>query len=97
MSELVKIVIPKIEDGGPLPALGTKVFIGGDEVKDITALDVRFRPDETVVAEITLFDRVASGFPVGEVPDIWALPFMSEESFFQAAKRYGYEVEKKKP
>lgn len=66
---------------------GTRITTqDGREIDGVRRAVVEFAPGDLVTAEIT-----ASV----DVDEIWALPFMSEESFIAAADRYGYEIRKK--
>lgn len=83
MNDRVKIKPPDAGEFAQLGA-GTKMTVNGVTF-DAFRATVTFAPDEIVSAEITV--------PV-EIEEVWALPFMSEESFLKAADRYGYRVEK---
>ena len=83
--ELVKIVPP--EPVGKLHAgRDTKLLTeNGDELPFVSRCVVTFEPESIVTAELTM--AVAC-------EEVWALAFMSEASFLEAAKRYGYQVRK---
>lgn len=85
MTGLLRIV-PGASDGEPVLGVGAKVFNGDREVGGIARIVVTIAPDELVRAELTAMPTF---------DEIWAEPFMSEESFLAAAERYGYEVRKK--
>lgn len=88
MVGFVRICVPPVSEG-PQSAVGTTVYTeSGAEIKGITSINVRLSPDAAIIAELDM------GVLVDLPDDVWAIPFMSEESFLQAAKHYGYEVKK---
>lgn len=83
MSDVLRVVPP--EPGRP--GSYTKLMdASGNEVHGVSRVTVTFAVDEIVTAEITAHPAV---------DEIWAHPIMSEASFLEAARRYGYEVRKK--
>ena len=83
----IKIIPPKPrEDGNGAIGYDTKIYSEGHEVHGITGLNVEIDPDSLIRARITV---------QAQLDEVWALPFMSEESFLAAAERYGYEVKKR--
>lgn len=84
---LVRVKPPAQPLGGaPTTGIGTQVFTeNGDPVTGVQSVSVHFRVDEVVTAEITV---------AAQMEEVWAQPFMSEESFLDAAQRYGYTVQK---
>lgn len=80
---MIKITSPL---GVDYTAMGTKFTTAdGIEIGGITSASVIFKPDAFVQAEITV---------MASIDEVWAEPFMSEASFLEAAKRYGYTVSK---
>lgn len=85
--QAVHIVPAKTPEGKVGGGFGTKIFTGdGEELNCVLAATVRIEPGSFIEAEMTV---------VAHMEEVWALPFMSEESFLAAAERYGYEVKKK--
>jgi len=83
--ELVKIVPPE-KVGKLQPGHSTKLVTeSGEELAFVSRCVVTFEPESLVTAELTM--AVAC-------EEVWALAVMSEASFLEAAKRYGYRVEK---
>ena len=83
----IRIVPPKPrEDGKGALGTPTKVYSEGHEVHGVTGLDIAISPDSIITATVTMH---------AQLEEVWALPFMSEESFLAAAERYGYEVKKR--
>jgi hypothetical protein len=77
----IRIVTPPTGQG-----LGTTVWWGDEEVKGVISVELdRIDVDSLVTATLHLH----VGFT-----EIWAFPFMSEDNFLAAAKRYGYTVTK---
>lgn len=74
------------EDGKIISGVGTKVYSDGREVKGVQCISVKICADSFTEVELTVS---------ADLEETWALPFMSEESFLAAAKRYGYEVKKR--
>lgn len=84
---MILIAPPPIDGNKAQSAIGTTFFTeSGEEITGVISAKVTFSAEEIVTAEITVS---------AHMNEVWALPFMSEESFLAAAKRYGYEVTKK--
>lgn len=83
---MIKVIPPKLSDKrdpyGSSVALET---VNGEPLDHVKSVSVHYRLNEVVTAEITV---------AAHMEEVWALPFMSEQSFLDAAKRYGYKVEK---
>lgn len=80
---MIKITPPK--DPNNL-GIGTTVFDAkGNPINGVCDIKIIIKPDRLVTAEVTM---------IASLEDVWAHPFMSEPSFLDAAKRYGYEVKK---
>lgn len=83
---MIRIIPPKAEDGRVPLGIGTRILnADGSEIEGITRVSLSFSPDEVVEAEVTV---------LADAAEAWALPFMSEQAFLEAAQRYGYRVEK---
>lgn len=82
---LVKVVPP--ENTGKLQSgHSTKLLTeSGEELPHVSRCVITLEPKSVVTAEVTM--AVAC-------EEVWALAIMSEASFLEAAKRYGYTVEK---
>lgn len=79
-------IVPPSKDGKLHSGLGTQIYTqDGQELKGVTSITVHIQPNEFVTAELAV---------LAHLEEVWALPFMSEESFLAAARRYGYTVEK---
>lgn len=72
----------KLKSDGALVSVITE---DGSEVQGVSGVDICIRPGQAVIAEMTV---------LAALDDVWAQPFMSEQSFLEAAKRYGYRVTK---
>lgn len=80
---MIKIIPPK---GPNNLGVGTVVFDDkGSAIGGVRDIKVIIKPDNLMIAEVTM---------IASLEDVWAHPFMSESSFLDAAKRYGYEVKK---
>lgn len=67
-------------------AVGTVIETAdGVPIHGVTEINVRFRADAPIEAEVSVR---------ADLDEVWALPWMSEESFLRAAERYSYRVEK---
>ncbi|MEM7778196.1 MAG: hypothetical protein AAF732_21640 [Pseudomonadota bacterium] len=77
---MIKITPPKGFGSGASTKLTNEE---GDPIKGVRSVIVKLDPENIVTAEVTVS---------AQMEEVWALPFMSEESFFEAAKRYGYVV-----
>lgn len=85
MTDPVYIIPPKPMKGHGTLGTGTKILDTAGRLLAVTRATVTFDPNEYVMAELTV---------LANVEEVWAYPFMSEDSFLEAAKRYGYKVEK---
>lgn len=84
---MIKIVPPEANNDKLCTGRNTVVLNqSGEEIEGITGIKLDFRVDSFVSAEVTVVANMDS--------PVWAMPFMSEESFLRAASKYGYEVKK---
>lgn len=84
----LRIRFPKNHHGITLSD-GVVVEHDGKPIDLIRSMTIVLEPGNAVAAEVTM-----DLLPTIE-GDVWAQPWMSEESFLAAAERYGYTVTKK--